>query len=318
MLITFDTGSNGFILSRGKNNLSGTELSTSLGKLIAQYRDVLLVAHKIPWCIINVDMAFSSIFGNVSFECGHSGADSFCKISLIDNTYLDTLFSDKEVDYESISLIVSGVLEDSYFSYMTSVFDSCFDFSDIELYGRFSTRGSMLKPMLHRESIQFISNKISYARVAERLELRDFDFCICNIDDTLRGSFTVIDICKLLETIHYIRERFLSSGFSFDVTVRGFGSVYPIDYFSCCRGDLVSLYYDRREYNRMTTILSDGSTVGVYRISINEDCITFSFLISATSSMYKVMGSSFFDVNKFFSVVERSVFEFGEFVGCHR
>ena len=165
VLITFDTGSNGFILSRGKNNLSGTELSTSLGKLIAQYRDVLLVAHKIPWCIINVDMAFSSIFGNVSFECGHSGADSFCKISLIDNTYLDTLFSDKEVDYELISLIVSGVLEDSYFSYMTSVFDSCFDFSDIELYGRFSTRGSMLKPMLHRESIQFISNKISYARV---------------------------------------------------------------------------------------------------------------------------------------------------------
>ena len=110
----------------------------------------------------------------------------------------------------------------------------------------------------------------------------------------------------------------MSSGFSFDVTVRGFGSVYPIDYFSCCRGDLVSLYYDRREYNRMTTILSDGSTVGVYRISINEDCITFSFLISATSSMCKVMGSSFFDVNKFFSILEHSVFEFGEFVGCHR
>ena len=82
MLITFDTGSNGFILSRGKNNLSGTELSTSLGKLIAQYRDVLMVAHKIPWCIINVDMAFSSRVGNVSFVCGHSGADSFCKISL--------------------------------------------------------------------------------------------------------------------------------------------------------------------------------------------------------------------------------------------
>ena len=188
MLITFDTGSNGFILSRGKNNLSGTELSTSLGKLIAQYRDVLVVAHKIPWCIINVAMAFSSRVGNVSFECGHSGADSFCKISLIDNTYLDTLFSDKEVDYESISLIVSGVLEDSYFSYMTSVFDSCFDFSDIELYGRFSTRGSMLKPMLHQESIQFISNKISYARVRERLELFGFDFAIRNIDDTLRGN----------------------------------------------------------------------------------------------------------------------------------
>ena len=318
MIITFDTDSNGFILSRGKDNLSGTELSTSLGKLIAQYRDVLLVAHKIPWCIINVDMAFSSIFGNVSFECGHSGADSFCKISLIDNTYLDTLFSDKEVDYESISLIVSGVLEDSYFSYMTSVFDSCFDFSDIELYGRFSTRGSMLKPMLHQESLKFISNKISYSRVAERLELRDFDFCICNIDDTLRGSFTVIDICKLLETIQYIRERFLSSGFSFDVIVRGVGSVYPIDYFECGRGKLVSLRYDRREYNRMTTILSDGSTVGVYDVSVNDDYITFKFLISATSSMYKVMGSSFFDVNKFFSILEHSVFEFGEFVGCHR
>ena len=213
MLITFDTGSNGFILSRGKNNLSGTELSTSLGKLIAQYRDVLVVAHKIPWCIINVAMAFSSRVGNVSFECGHSGADSFCKISLIDNTYLDTLFSDKEVDYESISLIVSGVLEDSYFSYMTSVFDSCFDFSDIELYGRFSTRGSMLKPMLHQESIQFISNKISYARVRERLELFGFDFAIRNIDDTLRGTFTAVDVCKILETIQYIRDRLLSSGF---------------------------------------------------------------------------------------------------------
>lgn len=318
VLITFDTGSNGFILSRGKNNLSGTELSTSLGKLIAQYRDVLLVAHKIPWCIINVDMAFSSIFGNVSFECGHSGADSFCKISLIDNTYLDTLFSDKEVDYESISLIVSGVLEDSYFSYMTSVFDSCFDFSDIELYGRFSTRGSMLKPMLHQESIQFISNKISYARVRERLELFGFDFVIRNIDDTLMGTFTAIDICKILETIQYIRDRFLSGGFSFDVTVRGVGSVYPIDYFSCCRGDLVSLHYDRRHSSSVNTILSDGSTVGVYAVSVNDDYITFRFLIHAKNSMYKVMGSSFFDVNKFFSILERSVFEFGEFVGCHR
>lgn len=36
MLITFNTGSKGYILSRGKNNLSATELSTSLGKLIAQ------------------------------------------------------------------------------------------------------------------------------------------------------------------------------------------------------------------------------------------------------------------------------------------
>ena len=66
----------------------------------------------------------------------------------------------------------------------------------------------------------------------------------------------------------------------------------------------------------MTTILADGSTVGTYRMSVNDDYITF--LISATSSMYKVMGSSFFDVNKFFSILERSVFEFGEFVGCHR
>lgn len=318
VLITFDTGSNGFILSRGKNNLSGIELSTSLGKLIAQYRDVLLVAHKIPWCIINVDMAFSSIFGNVSFECGHSGADSFCKISLIDNTYLDTLFSDEEVDYESISLIVSGVLEDSYFSYMTSVFDSCFDFSDIELYGRFSTRGSMLKPMLHRESIQFISNKISYARVRERLELFGFDFVIRNIYDTLMGTFTAIDVCKILETIQYIRDRFLSGGFSFNVVIRGIGSDSPIDYFECCSSELLSLIYDRRNSGNITTVLSDGSTVGVYSTSIAGDYITFKFLIQVSSSMYKVMGSSFFDVNKFFSVVERSVFEFGEFVGCHR
>ena len=318
MLITFDTGSNGFILSRGKNNLSATELSTSLGRLIAQYRDVLMVAHKTPWCIIDVGMAFSSKVGNVSFECGKSGVDSFCKISFNNIACLDILFSNNNVDYESISAIVSKILEESFFSYMTSVFWGSFDFSDIELYSRFNTRGSVLKPVLHQESLKFISNKISYSRVAERLELRDFDFCICNIDDTLRGSFTVIDICKLLETIHYIRERFLSSGFSFDVTVRGFGSVYPIDYFSCCRGDLVSLYYDRREYNRMTTILSDGSTVGVYRISINEDCITFAFLISAMSSTYKLMGTSFFDVSKFFSILERSVFEFGEFVGCYR
>lgn len=245
MIISFDTGSNGFILSRGKNNLSGTELSTSLGELISQYRDVLMVAHKIPWCIVDVNMAFSSRVGNVSFECGHGGADSFCKISLVDVTYLDVLFSNNNVDYESISIIVSGILEESFFSYMTSVFGRSFDFSDIELYSRFNTRGSMLKPMLHQESIQFISNKISYSRVGERLELEGFDFCICNIDDTLRGSFTDIDICKLLETIQYIRERFLSSGFSFDVTVRGFGSVYPIDYFSCCRDDLVSLHYDR-------------------------------------------------------------------------
>lgn len=318
MLITFDTGSNGFILSRGKNNLSGTELSTSLGKLISQYRDVLMVAHKIPWCIIDVAVAFSSRVGNVSFECGHRGADSFCKISLVDITCLDVLFSNNNVDYESISVIVGGILEESFFSYMTSVFGRSFDFSDIELYSRFSTRGSMLKPMLHRESIQFISNKISYSRVGERLELEGFDFCICNIDDTLRCSFIVIDICKLLETIQYIRERFLSSGFSFDVTVRGFGSVYTIDYFSCCRGDLVSLHYDRRNSSSVNTILSDGSTVGVYAVSVNDDYITFRFLIHAKNSMYKVMGSSFFDVNKFFSIVERSVFEFGEFVGCHR
>lgn len=318
MLITFDTGSNGFILSRGKNNLSGTELSTSLGKLIAQYRDVLMVANKIPWCIIDVCMAFSSRVGNVSFVCGISGTDSFCRISLDDISVLDILFSDNDVDYESVSNIVEGILEDSFFSYITSVFDSCFDFSDIELYSRFGTRGSMLKPILHQESIQFISNKISYSRVGERLELERFDFCICNINDTLRGSFTVIDVCKLLETIQYIRERFLSSGFSFDVIIRGFGSVYPIDYFECCRGDLVSLYYDRRHSGSLTTILSDGSTVGVYAVSVNDDYITFKFLINAKNSMYKVMGSSFFDVNKFFSIVERSVFEFGEFVGCHR
>lgn len=238
VLITFDTGSNGFILSRGKNNLSGTELSTSLGKLIAQYRDVLLVAHKIPWCIINVDMAFSSIFGNVSFECGHSGADSFCKIS--------------------------------------------------------------------------------YARVRERLELFGFDFVIRNIDDTLMGTFTAIDVCKILETIQYIRDRFLSGGFSFNVVIRGIGSDSPIDYFECCSSELLSLIYDRRNSGNITTVLSDGSTVGVYSTSIAGDYITFKFLIQVSSSMYKVMGSSFFDVNKFFSVVERSVFEFGEFVGCHR
>lgn len=317
MLITFDTGSNGFILSRGKNNLSGTELSTSLGKLIAQYRDVLLVAHKIPWCIINVDMAFSSIFGNVSFECGHSGADSFCKISFNNIDCLDTLFSNN-VDYESISAIVSKILEESFFSYMTSVFWGSFDFSDIELYGRFSTRGSMLKPMLHRESIQFISNKISYARVRERLELFGFDFVIRNIDDTLMGTFTAIDVCKILETIQYIRDRFLSGGFSFNVVIRGIGSDSPIDYFECCSSELLSLIYDRRNSGNITTVLSDGSTVGVYSTSIAGDYITFKFLIQVSSSMYKVMGSSFFDVNKFFSVVERSVFEFGEFVGCHR
>lgn len=318
MLIMFDTGSNGFILSRGKNNLSGTELSASLGKLIAQYRDVLMVAHKIPWCIINVGMTFSSIFGNVSFECGHTGADSFCKVSLVDITYLDTLFSDKDVDYESISLIVGGILEALYFSYMTSVLDSCFDFSGIELCGRFSTRGSMLKPMLHQESIQFISNKISYARVRERLELFGFDFAIRNIDDTLRGTFTAVDVCKILETIQYIRDRLLSGGFSFDVIIRGVGSVYPIDYFECCEGELVSLVYDRRNSGNITTVLSDGTTVGVYSTSIADDYITFKFLIQSSNSMYKLMGSSFFDVNKFFSVVERSVFEFGEFVGCHR
>jgi hypothetical protein len=318
MLITFDTHSNGFILSRGKDNLSGTDLSTSLGKLIAQYRDVLLVAHKIPWCIVDVGMAFSSRVGNVSFECGHRGADSFCKISFNNIACLDTLFSNNNVDYESISAIVSKILEESFFSYMTSVFWGSFDFSDIELYSRFNTRGSVLKPVLHQESLKFISNKISYSRVAERLELRDFDFSICSIYDTLRGSFSVIDVCKLLETIQYIRERFLFSGFSFDVIVRGVGSVYPVDYFECGRGELVSLRYDRREYNRMTTILADGSTVGAYHMSINDDYITFAFLISAMSSMYKVMGTSFFDVNKFFSILERSVFEFGEFVGCHR
>nr|DAQ73932.1 MAG TPA: hypothetical protein [Herelleviridae sp.] len=318
MLITFDTVSNGFILSRGKDNLSGTELSTSLGKLIAQYRDVLLVAHKIPWCIVDVGMTISSRVGNVSFECGKSGVDSFCKISLVDITYLDVLFSGNNVDYESISNIVSGILEELFFSYMTSVFWGSFDFSDIELYSRFSTRGSMLKPMLHQESIQFISNKISYSRVGERLELRNFDFSICSIYDTLRGSFSVIDVFKLLETIQYIRERFLISGFSFDVIVRGVGSVYPVDYFECGRDELVSLRYDRREYNRMTTILADGSTVGAYRMSVNDDYITFAFLISAMSSTYKLMGTSFFDVNKFFSILERSVFEFGEFVGCHR
>lgn len=318
MLITFDTGSNGYILSRGKNNLSATELSTSLGKLIAQYRDVLMVAHKTPWCIIDVGMAFSSKVGNVSFECGKSGVDSFCKISFNNIACLDTLFSNNNVDYDSISAIVSKILEESFFSYMTSVFWGSFDFSDIELYSRFNTRGSVLKPVLHQESLKFISNKISYSRIAERLELEGFDFCICNIDDTLRGSFTVIDICKLLETIQYIRERFLSSGFSFDVTVRGVGSVYPIDYFSCCRGDLVSLHYDRRHSSSVNTILSDGSTVGVYAVSVNDDYITFRFLIHAKNSMYKVMGSSFFDVNKFFSILERSVFEFGEFVGCHR
>ena len=318
MLITFDTGSNGYILSRGKDNLSGTELSTSLGKLIAQYRDVLLVAHKIPWCIINVDMAFSSIFGNVSFECGKSGADSFCKISFNNIACLDTLFSNNNVDYESISAIVSKILEESFFSYMTSVFWGSFDFSDIELYSRFNTRGSVLKPMLHQESIQFISNKISYARVRERLELFGFDFAICNIDDTLRGTFTAVDVCKILETIQYIRDRLLSSGFSFDVVVRGVGSVCPIDYFECCSGELVSLVYDRRNSGSITTVLSDGSTVGVYSTSIADDYITFKFLIQSSSSMYKVMGSSFFDVNKFFSILERSVFEFGEFVGCHR
>lgn len=318
MIITFDTGSNGFILSRGKDNLSGTELSTSLGKLIAQYRDVLMVAHKIPWCIIDTCISFSSRVGNISFKCGKSGVDSFCKISFNNIDCLDTLFSNNNVDYESISAIVSKILDESFFSYMTSVFWGSFDFSDIELYSRFNHRGSVLKPVLHQESLKFISNKISYSRVAERLELRNFDFSICSIYDTLRGSFSVIDVCKLLETIQYIRERFLFSGFSFDVIVRGVGSVYPVDYFECGRDELVSLRYDRREYNRMTTILADGSTVGAYRVSVNDDYITFTFLISAMSSMYKVMGTSFFDVNKFFSILERSVFEFGEFVGCHR
>lgn len=318
MLITFDTGSNGFILSRGKNNLSGTELSTSLGKLIAQYRDVLMVAHKTPWCIIDVGMAFSSKVGNVSFECGKSGVDSFCKISFNNIACLDTLFSNNNVDYESISAIVSKILEESFFSYMTSVFWGSFDFSDIELYSRFNTRGSVLKPVLHRESIQFISNKISYARVGERLELFGFDFVIRNIDDTLRGTFTAIDVFKLLETIQYIRDRFLSGGFSFNVVIRGIGSDSPIDYFKCCSSELLSLIYDRRNSGNITTMLSDGSTVGVYSTSIAGDYITFKFLIQASSSMYKVMGSSFFDVNKFFSIVERSVFEFGEFVGCHR
>lgn len=224
MIITFDTNSNEFILSRGKDNLSGTELSTSLGKLIAQYRDVLMVAHEIPWCIVDVGMTISSRVGNVSFECGKSGVDSFCKISFNNIDCLDTLFSNN-VDYETISAIVSKILEESFFSYMTSVFWGSFDFSDIELYSRFNTRGSVLKPVLHQESLKFISNKISYSRVAERLELRNFDFSICSIYDTLRGSFSVIDVCKLLETIQYIRERFLFSGFSFDVIVRGVGSV---------------------------------------------------------------------------------------------
>ena len=318
MIITFDTDSNGFILSRGKDNLSGTELSTSLGKLIAQYRDVLMVAHEIPWCIVDTCMSFSSRAGNISFKCGKSGVDSFCKISFNNIACLDRLFSVNTLDYESISAIVSKILEESFFSYMTSVFWGSFDFSGIELYSRFNTRGSVLKPVLHQESLKFISNKISYSRVAERLELRNFDFSICNIYDTLRGSFSVIDVYKLLETIQYIRERFLFSGFSFDVIVRGVGSVYPVDYFECGRGELVSLRYDRREYNKMTTILEDGSTVGVYAVSVNDDYITFKFLISAMSSMYKVMGTSFFDVNKFFSILERSVFEFGEFVGCHR
>lgn len=104
MIITFDTGSNGFILSRGKDNLSGTELSTSLGKLIAQYRDVLMVAHKIPWCIIDTCISFSSRVGNISFKCGKSGVDSFCKISFNNIDCLDTLFSNNNVDYESILL----------------------------------------------------------------------------------------------------------------------------------------------------------------------------------------------------------------------
>lgn len=122
MIITFDTNSNGFILSRGKDNLSGTELSTSLGKLIAQYRDVLMVAHEIPWCIVDTCMSFSSRVGNISFN------NIDC---------LDTLFSNN-VDYESISAIVSKILEESFFSYMTSVFWGSFDFSDIELYSRFN------------------------------------------------------------------------------------------------------------------------------------------------------------------------------------
>lgn len=318
MLITFNTYSNGFILSRGKDNLSDTELSTSLGKLIAQSRDVLMVAHKIPWCIVDVCMSFSSRFGNISFKCGKSGGDSFCRISLNDIAYLDVLFSVNNLDYYTISNLVSGVLEDSYFSYITSIFEGCFDFSDIKLYSRFISQGSVPKPMLHQESVKFISNKISYSRVDARLELSGFDFSICNISDTLRGSFSVIDVCKLLETIQYIRDRFLSSGFSFDVIVRGIGSVYPIDYFECGRGKLISLRYDRRDSSRVNTILSDGSTVGVYHISVSDDYITFTFLISATSSICKLMGSSFFDVGKFFSVLERSVFEFGEFVGCHR
>ena len=110
----------------------------------------------------------------------------------------------------------------------------------------------------------------------------------------------------------------LSSGFSFDVVVRGVGSVYPIDYFECCSSELLSLVYDRRNSGSITTVLSDGTTVGVYSTSIADDYITFKFLIQSSSSMYKLMGASFFDVNKFFSIVERSVFEFGEFVGCHR
>ena len=318
MLISFDTVSNGFIISRGSTNLCGTELGTSLGKLIAQYRDVLMVAHKIPWCIIDVCMAFSSRVGNVSFVCGISGTDSYCKISLDDINILDILFSNNDVDYMAISSIVIEILEESYYSYITSVFDSCIDFTDIELYSRFNSCGNMLKPMLHQESIQFICNKISYAHVKERLELFGFDFVICNINDTLRETFTAIDVCKILETIQYIRGRLLSSGFSFDLVVRGIGSVYPIDYFSCCYDELASLFYDRRDSKRFTTVLSDGSTVGVYSTSVGDDYVTFKFLIKASSSMYKVMGSSFFDVNKFFSVVERSVFEFGEFVGCHR
>lgn len=148
----------------------------------------------------------------------------------------------------------------------------------------------------------------SHARVSD-------DLCLSTI---IEGISNAIDVCKILETIQYIRDRFLSGGFSFNVVIRGIGSDSPIDYFECCSSELLSLIYDRRNSGNITTVLSDGSTVGVYSTSIAGDYITFKFLIQVSSSMYKVMGSSFFDVNKFFSVVERSVFEFGEFVGCHR
>ena len=315
MLISFDTDNNGFILSRGKDNLSGTELSTSLGKLISQYRDVLMVASHIPWYDCSFHMTFSSSFGNVSFKCYHINSMSHrCVISLSDVTCLNALFDVNSVDYQSVFGIVSKVLEESYYSYMTSIFRHSFKFDD-EFYGRISGNGYTLKAELHQNALDFIYNKISYSRVGACLELHNFDFIVIKISD--RSTFTLSTVCDILETILYLRDRFLSNGISYDVIVRGVGSIYPVDYFTCCRGKLVSLLYDRRNSNTMYKLLSDGSTSASFSVSINDDYITFSFLINVKSSIHKVMGSSFFDVNKFFSVLERSVFEFGEFVGCH-